>query len=848
MAIERSIAPKPEDEDVSAIQLAIEQEASTLEEMEDGGVVVRIGPDDTELNEDFNSNLAEFLDDRDLAVIASDVCEMFEADKRSRHEWERAYTKGLSLLGLQIEERMEPWPNACGVFHPLLTEAVVRFEAQAITEIFPASGPARTNILGAVTKEKEEQAKRVEKELNYQLTEVMTEFRTETELLLFRLPLAGSAFKKVYYDPTLKRAVSMFCPAEDVIVSYGASDINSCSRITHYMRRPANEIRKLQIVGFYRDVEIPDPTPEYSDVEEKHNDLQGTTPQVEDDDRHHILEMMIDYDLPGYEDPDGVALPYVITIDKQSLTVLSIYRNWEENDSNKLKRDHFVHYQYLPGLGFYGIGLIHLIGGLAKSATSLLRQLVDAGTLSNLPAGLKARGLRIKGDDSPIMPGEFRDVDVPGNAIKDSITFLPYKEPSAVLYQLLGNLVEEGRRIGSVADLQIGDMHQQAPVGTTLALLERAMKVMSAVQARLHASLKKELKLIANIIRDFLPEDYDYEIGGDGLKGKFNRKTDFDKRIDVVPVSDPNASTMSQRIMQHQAAHQLASTAPHIYDLPELHRQMLDVMGLENTEKLVPVEDDIESMDPVQETMAMLTGKPVKAFIWQDHEAHIRAHIAAAQDPKITQLVGQSPMAQQIAASSSAHIQEHVAFQYRREIEKQLGVELPDPDKPVPEEVEYELSGLIAQAAEKLLQKDVREAQAQEAAQKAEDPLIQLEKQKLEIQAAELARKQRADQAKDALDAERIASQERIAKERIESEERKTGAEIGAEVATEKAKLEAEQEKVGLEAGIDITKTIATLRSEREEHDKDLEQQEKVREESNGDNRSTESEDTGVSE
>lgn len=819
MALERLFESQPADEE-AVVALAAPIEAIVVE-LEDGGVEVDLDPNSPEGDGGFLENLAEVLDDNELAVIASDVVEWFDGDRRSRQDWERAYIKGLDLLGLKIEERQDPWPNACGVFHPLLTEAVVRFEAQSITELFPATGPARVSIIGEVTKERQEQARRVEKELNYQLTEKMAEYRSEMELMLFRLPLAGSAFKKIYYDPSLKRACSLFCPAEDVVVSYGASDIRSCSRVAHYMRRPANEIRKLQVVGFYRDVELPAPTPEYSDVEDKANDLLGDSPSIEDDDRHHLIEMCVELDLPGFEDPDGILLPYVVTVDKQSKTVLSIYRNWDEDDPERKTRQHFVHYQYLPGLGFYGIGLIHLIGGLAKSATSILRQLVDSGTLSNLPGGLKARGLRIRGDDSPIMPGEFRDVDVPGGAIRDSITFLPYKEPSAVLYSLLGNLVEEGRRIGSVADLQIGDMHQQAPVGTTLALIERSMKVMSAVQARLHASLKRELRLISKIIGDFLPPEYDYDLG----PGDFDRRKDFDDRIDVIPVSDPNAATMSQRIMQHQAAHQLAATAPQIYDLPVLHRQMLDVMGLENSEKLVPVEDEIEAMDPVQETQALITGKPVKAFPWQDHESHIQVHMAAAQNPKIQELIGQNPQAQAIMGAAAAHISEHVAFKFRAEVEQQLGVPLPNPEEPVPPEVANELAPLIAEAVSKLLQRDVQMAKAAEDAAKSEDPLLQIERQKLDIQARQVQQRADSDARRLDLEERKLQSSERLTRERLDSDERVKGTQIGADVAVERAKLEAAQKEAGVRIGADIAKVQAQMRLERDRMEGDREEE-----------------------
>jgi hypothetical protein len=694
----------------------------------------------------------------------------FESDSRSREDWEDTYKKGLDLLGLKIEDRSSPWPGACGVFHPILSEAAVRFQSQAIMETFPAGGPVKTKIVGRITPERERQALRVKNDLNYILTEKMSEYRNEHERMLFALPLAGAAFKKVYYDPTLGRPASIYVPAEDFVAPYGASDLQTANRYTHIMRKHPNEIRKLQVMGFYRDVDLSQPVPDRNEIQRTKDKLAGEE-QIDTDDRHMLLEMHIDLDLPGYEDvgkdgePTGIALPYVVTVERSTGVILSIYRNWKQDDEFKLKRQHFVQYGYIPGFGFYPFGLIHLVGGIAKSATSILRQLVDAGTLANLPAGLKSRGLRIKGDSTPLMPGEFRDVDISSGAIKDNITFLPYKEPSQVLAGLLGTLVEEGRRFASIADLQIGDANQSAPVGTTLALMERAMKVMSAVQARLHASMKHELDLLVDIIRVHMRGNYEYETDMGAT-----RTDDYDGRIDVIPVTDPNAASLSQRVVQYQAALQLAQQAPQMYDLPELHRQMLTVLGIQDPGKIIPSTDEKKPMDPVSENMAILSGKPVKAFLYQDHEAHIKVHMAAMQDPKILQLVGQSPQASAIQAAAMAHIAEHIGFQYRREIENQLGVELPPPDEHLPEDIEVALSKLIADAAGKLLQKDQAEAQMQEIQQKMQDPVVQAQMQDAQNKAAEVQRKMAKDQAdqmarerQQQIELERIASQERIA-------------------------------------------------------------------------------------
>ncbi len=752
-------------------------------ETEDGGAIVFLGPELSEqLMPDFSTNLADHMDERDLGALGNELIGDFESDSRSRQDWEDTYKKGLDLLGLKIEDRSSPWPGACGVFHPILAEAAVRFQSQAIMETFPAGGPVKTKIVGRLTPERERQAQRVKEDLNYMMTERMTEYRNEHERMLFALPLAGAAFKKVYFDPTLGRPTSVYVPAEDFVAPYGATDLQTATRYTHIMRKHPNEIRKLQVMGFYRDIDLSTPVPDRNEIQRAKDKLSGEE-LTDMDDRHILLEMHVDLDLPGYEDvgkdgeETGIALPYVVTVEKSTGKVLSIYRNWKQDDPFKIKRQHFVQYGYIPGFGFYPFGLIHLIGGIAKSATSILRQLVDAGTLSNLPAGLKARGLRIKGDSTPLMPGEFRDVDVPSGAIKDSITFLPYKEPSQVLATLLGGLVEEGRRFASIADLQIGDANQNAPVGTTLALMERAMKVMSAVQARLHASMKQELDLLVDIIRTHMEGPYEYETDMDAT-----RTDDYDGRIDVIPVTDPNAASLSQRVVQYQAALQLAQQAPQMYDLPELHRQMLLVLGIQDPGKIIPDQNDKKPMDPVSENMAILSGKPVKAFLYQDHEAHIQVHMSAMQDPKILQLVGQSPMASQIQAAAMAHINEHIGFQYRKEIEKQLGVELPPVDEHLPEDIEVQLSKLMSDAAARLLQKDQAEAQQQQIQQKMQDPVVQAQMQDLQIKQQEVQRKAMKDQE----DLRLKEQQQEIELERIKSQERIAGVNAGIKAASQK--------------------------------------------------------------
>ena len=684
-----------------------------------------------EEEEDFDANLADDMDEGELQKLASDLIEMVDSDIGARKEWVDMYVKGLDVLGMKYEERTEPWLGACGVFSTVLTEAAVRFQSETIIETFPAQGPVKTEIIGAIDRLKEEAAERVREDMNYQLTEVMSEYRPEHERMLYSLGLAGSAFKKVYFDPGLNRQVAIFIPAEDIIIPYGASSLKTSERVTHIMRKTKNEMRKLQVAGFYRDVELGEPQTIHTDIEKKKAEDQGFT--LTDDDRYQILEMHVDYDLPGYEDEDEIALPYIVTIDRGTNKVLAVRRNWNPEDERRLKRDHFVQYTYIPGFGAYGLGLIHLIGGYARAGTSIIRQLVDAGTLSNLPGGLKTRGLRIKGDDTPINPGEFRDVDVPSGSVRDNIMMLPYSEPSQTLLALLNQITDEGKRLGSIADMNISDMSANAPVGTTLALLERQLKTMSAVQARVHYSMKQEFKLLRDIIRDYTPDQYSFDpSSGDRMA----KQEDYDM-VDVIPVSDPNSATMAQRIMQYQAAMQLAQQAPQIYDLPLLHRQMIEVLGIKNADKLVPVDDDMTPRDPVSENMAFLNGKPTKAFIYQDHDAHIAVHTSMMQDPLLMAQIGQNPQAQKMMAEIQAHISEHLAFAYRKQVEEQLGVPLPPPDEPMPEEAEVMLSKLVAKGAQQVLAQSKGKAAQQQAQQQMQDPIMQMQMQELQIKKQE---------------------------------------------------------------------------------------------------------------
>jgi hypothetical protein len=822
MAIERQTATPIDgtiEQDLeSDITIEIEDPESVAIETEDGGMIIDFDPNAREVgNEDFDSNLAEFMDDDVLTEIGNELVSSYNGDKESRADWEETYTKGLDQLGLKIEERTQPWAGACGVFHPMLSEAVIRFQSQSITEMFPAQGPVRTKIVGKITEDKTKQAQRVQDYLNYLLTHEMSEYRTETEKMLFSLPLAGSAFRKVYFDPSLDRPSSIFVPAEDVVVNYGASDLETCERATHVMRKSSNTIRKMQVNGFYRDIDLPAGSQNTSDITKKYNDITGEQDTYNYDQSHTILEMQVDLDLEGFEDKSsdgeetGIAIPYVVTIDYPSGIILSIRRNYYEEDEKKLRRMHFVHYQYLPGLGFYGFGLIHMVGGLAKSATSILRQLVDAGTLSNLPGGLKARGLRIKGDDTPIMPGEFRDVDVPGGAIRDNITFLPYKEPSGTLYQLLQNIVEEGRRFASISDMKISDMNSQAPVGTTLALLERNQKVMSAVQARLHASMRKEFDILVGIVKDFTEPAYPYETDEE----EFIKGSDFDNRVDILPVSDPNAATMAQRIMQYQAAMQLAQSSPEMYNLPELHRQMLEVLGIEDVDTIIPDTDDIKPVDPVTAVQNLINGKPVKAFIEQDHEAHIATMLSTQQNPEIMKIVQQSPKAPVILAAASDYVNQHLTMQFRKQIEQEMGVELPPEGEPLPADVEKRISALVAQAAQRVSGTSQQRAEQERIEEQQKDPLIQMKEREVAIKEGELQRKAAEDQGRLQLDAAKAANRDEIERERLKSQNELAGMKIGQQVASdlqdneqENKKQEREDYKLGLDIGIDLAKDI----------------------------------------
>jgi hypothetical protein len=800
MAVEKSLYQAPmgiaqEIEDVMGEpDLEIEIEDPESVSIKAGGLEIEILPPGE--GEDFYENIAEEMDENTLQSLGMELLDDIQRDRDSRKDWETAYKEGLTLLGLKYEERTEPWNGACGVFHPMITEAVVRFQSETIMETFPAQGPVKTKIIGKDTREKEEAARRVKDDMNYELTERMPEFRSEHERMLWSLPATGSAFKKVYYDPNMQRQVSLFVPAEDIIISYGASSIEMAERISHRMFKTKNEIRKLQVAGFYRDVELGEPTKTTDEIQERKNKETGFNSL--NDDRFELFECHINLDLEGYEDKEdgketGIEIPYVVTVIGGTGEILSVRRNYHEDDPTKARRDHFVHYVYIPGFGVYGFGLFHLIGGFARSATSIMRQLVDAGTLSNLPGGLKSRGLRIKGDDTPIAPGEFRDVDVGSGAIRDNILPLPYKEPSQTLYQLLGTIVEEGRRFAATADMKISDMSAQAPVGTTLALLERMLKVMSAVQARVHYSFKQELKLLAGIIRDYTDDTYDYEPVDGPRRAK---QSDYDM-VEIIPVSDPNAATMSQRVVQYQAVIQLSQTAPQIYNLPQLHRQMLEVLGIRDAAKLVPVEEDEKPTDPVTENMNVMNGKPVKAFLYQDHEAHITVHMSAIQDPNIQQLIGQNPMANQIGAAIQAHIAQHVGFAYRRRIEEQLGIPLPSPEEEMPEELELQVSRLVAESAKRVLANSQAEAAQQQAQQQAQDPIVQMQQAELQIKQGELALKEKKLQVDAATKADELGLREK---------ELQVKAAQAADEMKQKAEIE------GMRLGIDIGKSRDKLK------------------------------------
>jgi hypothetical protein len=800
--IDKSLAQAPQGLEELAMgqpDLSIEIENPESVTLDDGSMEITIIPGKDVAGDEFNANLADDLDEGQLTELSGDLIGEYDADINSRKDWLTTYVDGIELLGLKVEDRTEPWPGACNVFHPLMTEALVKFQAETMMETFPASGPVKTQIVGKITTDKEQAAERVQEDMNYQLMDKMPEYRPEHERMLWGLGLAGNAFKKVYYDPNLERQVSMYVPAEDIVVPYGASNLETAERVTHVMRKTKNELRKLMVAGFYRDVDLGEPFLDVDEAEKKIAEKLGFNPT--EDDRYKILEMHVNLDLENGDSENGIGVPYVVTIEKGTGTILAIRRNWNPDDKLKLKRQHFVHYGYIPGFGFYCFGLIHLIGAFAKSGTMILRQLVDAGTLSNLPGGLKSRGLRIKGDDTPIAPGEWRDVDVPSGAVRDNILPLPYKEPSQVLNSLMNQIIEEGRAFANADGLKVSDMSANAPVGTTLAILERTLKVMSAVQARIYYAMKQEFKLLKIIIRDYTPQEYSYEPEVGDRRAK---QSDYDN-VDVIPVSDPNAATMSQKVVQYQAVMQMAQQYPQIYDLPELNKQMLEVLGIKNISKLIPSTDQVTPKDPVTENMAIINGKPVKAFIYQDHQAHIQVHMAAMQDPKIQQMVGQNPMAQTIQAAAMAHINEHVAFEYRKQLEEQLGVPLPAPDEVLPEDVEFEISKLMASAAQKLLVKDQSEVQQQQIEQQQQDPIIQMQQQELALKAQDLQLKAQKNQADIEIEHMRVD----IEKMRVESQERIAGATLGAQAVKSEKDSEIKQFTEGTKLGIQAVKDNA---------------------------------------
>jgi hypothetical protein len=815
MAIDKSLyqAPKGIEEEADELMgepdIEIEIEDPESVSIKAGDLEIEIDPDAE--GPDFYNNIAEDIDESELQSLGAELLAYVQDDLDSRKDWEKTYKEGLVLLGLKYEERTEPWDGACGVFHPMITEAVVRFQSETIMETFPAQGPVKTKIIGKDTRKKEEAAARVKEDMNYELTERMPEFRMEHERMLWNLPATGSAFKKVYFDPSLQRQTSVFVPAEDIIVAYGTVSMESAERVTHRMYKTSNEIRKLQVAGFYRDIELGEPSKLKNELQEKKDKESGMSSI--NDDRYALYEIHANLDLPGYEDmeddePTGIAIPYVITVLDGTNDILSIRRNYYEDDDTKKRRDHFVHYVYIPGFGFYGFGLFHLIGGFAKSATSIMRQLVDAGTLSNLPGGLKSRGLRIKGDDTPIAPGEFRDVDVGAGALRDNILPLPYKEPSATLYQLLGTIVEEGRRFAATADMKISDMSAQAPVGTTLALLERMLKVMSAVQARVHYAFKHELKLLSVIIRDYTDDDYDYDPASGPRVAK---RADYDM-VEIIPVSDPNAATMSQRVVQYQAVIQLAQMAPQVYDIPALHRQMLEVLGIRNANKLVPLEDDQTPKDPITENMNALKLKPMKAFMYQDHAAHIQTHMNMMNDPAVAALIGQNPQASLIVGALQAHIAEHLGYQYRRQVQDAIGTPLPGPEEKIPEAMEVQISKMVAEGSQIVLAQSLQAKAQQQALQNAQDPIMMAEMQKLQIQQAEVQRKAQKDQADTQIKMLQLQLDQLKAQQQAELD----GARLGVEIEASQSELdlkrqiaEAKQELEGTRLGVDIGKTFA---------------------------------------
>ena len=842
MAIEKSLYAAPQGlEEIAAMDEAmppIEIEIEDPEKVTIGidGLELEIEPGE-ESAEDFNANIAEHMGEDELQLLAQQLIGEFDEDIASRKDWIQTYVDGLELLGMKIEERAEPWEGACGVTHPLMAEALVKFQSETMMSTFPAQGPVKTQIIGRETPDKKESAKRVADDMNYQLTDVMTEYRPEHERMLWGLGLAGNAFKKVYFDPNMERQISLFVPAEDIVVPYGAADLQSSPRITHVMRKTENDVRKLQVAGFWRDVDLGEPTMVLDEVEKKIAEKLGFRATA--DDRFKILEMQVELDLKGFEHKDkdgeatGIALPYIVTIEKGTQKVLAIRRNWEEDDDTYRRRAHFVHYGYIPGFGFYCFGLIHLIGAYAKSGTSLLRQLVDAGSLANLPGGFKTRGMRAKGDDTPISPGEWRDMDVPSGSLRDNIMPLPYKEPSQALTVLMDKIVEEGRRFANTADLQISDMSAQAPVGTTLAILERTLKTMSAVQARIHYSMKQELRLLKAIIAAYTPEEYSYEPVEGNRRAK---KSDYDD-VDVIPVSDPNASTMAQKIVQYQAVFQLAQQAPNLFNMPLLYRQMLDVLGIKEAQKLVPMEEDQKPTDPITENQNILMLKPVKAFAYQDHQAHITVHMAAMQDPKIQALLQNNPTAPVMQQAMMAHINEHLGFEYRKQIEQQLGMSLP-PQKDesgeemhMAPEVEARLSPLLAQAAQRLLQQNTQQVQAAQAQQQAQDPIVQMQQQELQLKGAEQQRKAQKDQTDAALK----AAQLQIERERIAVQKQTSERQQRTDLVKAAASMRNDRELETADKVIDVLKHLSNKNAEEQLRSMQMRMQERQRQQKKGD-------------
>ena len=815
MAVEKGLyqAPVGMDEalpegEMPATDLEIEIVNPDMVTLDDGSVEITLIPGQDMQDMPFDGNLAENMEEGDLASLSDDLIGLIDSDIDSRKEWADTFVDGLDVLGFKYEERTDPWQGACGVYSTVLAEAAIRFQAETMSETFPSLGPVKTKILGEETKDKEEAAARVKADMNYELTENMVEYRPEHERLLYSLGLGGSAFKKVYHDPNIGRQVALFIPAEDCIVPYSASHIETAERVTHVMRKTKNELKKLQVNGFYRDIELSEPEPYHSDIEIRKAEEGGYS--LTDDDRYALYEVHADLVIDGIDDSeDEIAKPYVVTIERGSGEILAIRRNWNPEDPLSLKRQHFVHYPYVPGFGFYGLGLVHIIGGYARAGTSLIRQLVDAGTLANLPGGLKSRGLRIKGDDVPIEPGEFKDVDVPSGSIRDNIMPLPYKEPSQTLLALLDKITNEGRRLGAISDMNISDMSANAPVGTTLALLERTLKPMAAVQARVHYAMKQEFKLLKALMAEYAPAEYSYQ----PVRGEVTaRQADY-MMVDVIPVSDPNSSTMAQRVVQYQAVLQMSSQAPQIYDLPQLHRQMIEVLGVKNADKLVPVKDDMKPADPLSENMNALIGKPMKAFIYQDHEAHIGAHMAFMQDPQVMGMIGQNPQAKQIMASLQAHIAEHLGFKYRKDIEERMGAELPPPNEQLPEEVEVQLARVVAEAGKQLTQANQQQAAQQAAQQQAQDPMFQLQQQELQVKAQEVQRKAQKDagdmQIKQEEQKRKLVkdmADAKLEEQRLELEKIEVGIDAKKAGVQMRANKRAEQNKTDLE----VAKIVAT--------------------------------------